>query len=176
MSIEHDHSHETPDPDSHDGHSGNPGAVGLEPLSPWDWLPRLPLRQLRLEERLTRWKQHRLLTSWLNWLEIQTGETIELGPLEIAWRASGLKFPWRTSSSTVSWDTIDPSQKAAFKLLRSSGASGPTWWCAPLRDWATSQQRVRPAMRRRAARRISGTSCSTAWVPIPSTFRAWAPW
>jgi len=93
MSIEHDHSHETPDPDSHDGHSGNPGAVGLEPLSPWDWLPRLPLRQLRLEERLTRWKQHRLLTSWLNWLEIQTGETIELGPLEIAWRASGLKRP-----------------------------------------------------------------------------------
>src|SRR5438552_2444518 len=92
MSAEHVPD-QTNDPDFHDGLGVAVGPAGSEPFDLWDWLPRLPLRQVRIEEWLVRWQRQNTHLTWLNWLESRIGGAIELGPPEVVWRASGLRRP-----------------------------------------------------------------------------------
>jgi flagellar motor switch protein FliN len=82
-----------PEPDSHGQLSDDGEAAGQAKLDLWDWLPRLSLRQVRLEDRLARWKSHERLSHTLSWLVARMGMAIDLGTPEIIWRASGLKRP-----------------------------------------------------------------------------------
>jgi len=60
---------------------------------PFGGLPRLPLRQVRLERRLAEWGHGGRLPLPLRWLEEGTGAPITLDRPEILWRASGLRRP-----------------------------------------------------------------------------------
>jgi type III secretion system YscQ/HrcQ family protein len=62
-------------------------AVDGDPMA---GLPRLSLRQLRLERRLAEWSPAGRLPPPLHWLEEWTGATITVDRPEILWRASGL--------------------------------------------------------------------------------------
>ena len=57
------------------------------------WLPRLALRQVRLERRLARWSPGGRLPFPLLWLEEAMGVPITLDQPEVLWRASGLRRP-----------------------------------------------------------------------------------
>jgi flagellar motor switch protein FliN len=91
MSTDRGAHYETPDPNSRGQLSDDGEAAVQAPLDLWDWLPRLSLRQVRLEDHLSRWKRHERLSLSLSWLEARMGAAIELGAPEIIWRASGLK-------------------------------------------------------------------------------------
>lgn len=93
MATERGIDHGTPDPDPHGRLSDEGETASQTPLDPWDWLPRLSLRQVRLEEHLARWKRHERLSHSLTWLDARMGAAIELGTPEIIWRGSGLKRP-----------------------------------------------------------------------------------
>ena len=84
---------ETPDPDPHGQLSDDGEAAGEALPGLWDWLPRLSLRQVRLEDHLARWKRHEVISHSLSWLEARMGAAIDLGTPEVIWRGSGLKRP-----------------------------------------------------------------------------------
>ena len=84
---------ETPDPDPHGQLSDDGEAAGEAPPGLWDWLPRLSLRQVRLEDRLARWKRHEVISHSLTWLEARMGAAIDLGTPEVIWAGSGLERP-----------------------------------------------------------------------------------
>jgi len=89
------------EPDSHDaievGAPRNP-AVDSEPFA---WLPRLALRQVRLERLLKQWSRNGRLPLPLRWLEEFTGAPITLEKPEVLWRASGLRRPGLVAQLTA---------------------------------------------------------------------------
>ena len=93
MSIDPGPKTMTPDPELRDHQEPAGEAVGDERHKLWSWLPRVSLRQARLEERLMRWTGNDRPRPWLGWLDDQMSHAIELGRPEIAWRASGLLRP-----------------------------------------------------------------------------------
>ncbi len=93
MSTERGAYFETPDSDPQGQLSDDGEVAGQAPLDMWDWLPRMSLRQVRLEDHLARWKRHDLLSRSFSWLEARMGAAIHLGTPEIIWRGSGLKRP-----------------------------------------------------------------------------------
>ncbi len=60
---------------------------------PFDWLPRLSGRQLRLERWLAGWARDGRLPPALEWLEVGCGGAVAVDRPEVFWRASGLKRP-----------------------------------------------------------------------------------
>ena len=74
------------------GISPDAGTEDEPALELWSWLPRLPARQVRLEERLGRWTDA-LARPWIDRLGREMSRPIELGRPEIDWRASGLGGP-----------------------------------------------------------------------------------
>jgi len=81
------------EPDSQDAL----GVAGLANPSvdpePFGRLPRLELRQVRLERRLAHWSRDGRLPISLKWLEEGVGAAITLERPEVLWRASGLRRP-----------------------------------------------------------------------------------
>jgi flagellar motor switch protein FliN len=60
---------------------------------PFGWLPRMTLRQVRLERLLAGWTPDDRLPAALRWLDELTGTPIALLRPEVLWRASGLQRP-----------------------------------------------------------------------------------
>ncbi|HKI16588.1 MAG TPA: FliM/FliN family flagellar motor switch protein [Isosphaeraceae bacterium] len=60
---------------------------------PFGWLPRMTLRQVRLERLLEGWLPDDRLPASLRWLDELMGTPIELSRPEVQWRASGLQRP-----------------------------------------------------------------------------------
>jgi flagellar motor switch protein FliN/FliY len=73
------------------GNQEEPSAA--EPGELWSWLPRLSLRQLRVEERLRSWAAQEHLRPWLDWLTGEINQAVDVAKPEILWRASGLRRP-----------------------------------------------------------------------------------
>jgi type III secretion system YscQ/HrcQ family protein len=69
-----------------------PAAPASE-IEPFDWLPRLVLPQVRLEQRLAHWSESGALRRELDRLTQGTGTAIQLDRPEVLWRASGLRRP-----------------------------------------------------------------------------------
>jgi type III secretion system YscQ/HrcQ family protein len=89
------------DQDPHDSVdvSAPPGpAFDSEPFAA---LPRLSLRQVRLERRLAPWNRDRRVPLALRWLEEGTGTSISIERPEVRWRASGLQRPSLVAQLTV---------------------------------------------------------------------------
>jgi flagellar motor switch protein FliN len=79
------------DSESHDTPKvATPRAPAVE-SDPLDWVPRLSLRQVRLERRLAQWSPGGRPPFPLRLLEDEIGTPIELDRPEILWRASGLR-------------------------------------------------------------------------------------
>jgi flagellar motor switch protein FliN len=68
---------------------------------PFDWLPRLSTRQLRLERWLARWTRDGRLAPTLEWLEVGCGGAVAVDRPEVFWRASGLNRPGMIAHLTV---------------------------------------------------------------------------
>ncbi len=76
-------------------HVVGPGARE-QPVSdsdPFGWLPRMTLRQVRLERLLEGWTPDDRLPAALRWLDELTGMPVALMRPEVVWRASGLQRP-----------------------------------------------------------------------------------
>ncbi|MFI5457704.1 MAG: FliM/FliN family flagellar motor switch protein [Isosphaerales bacterium] len=79
--------------DSHDAiEVGSPLNPGVD-SEPFAWLPRLVLRQVRLDRRLAQWSRDGRLPLPLRWLEECAGAPVTLEKPEVLWRASGLRRP-----------------------------------------------------------------------------------
>jgi flagellar motor switch protein FliN len=73
-----------------------PHAGSLEPepdCEPFDWVPRLSTRQVRMERWLADWTRDGRLPPPLEWLEASCGGAIAVDRPEVFWRASGLNRP-----------------------------------------------------------------------------------
>ncbi len=60
---------------------------------PFHWLPRMTLRQVRLERLLAGWTPDDQIPASLRWLDELTGTHVVLSRPEVVWRASGLQRP-----------------------------------------------------------------------------------
>ena len=60
---------------------------------PFDWLPKLSTRQVRLERLLAVWTRDGRLPPALEWLEAACGGEIAVDRPEVFWRPSGLNRP-----------------------------------------------------------------------------------
>jgi flagellar motor switch protein FliN len=82
---------------THDDLTGNraaaPAPATLAEGELFSWLPKLVLRQVRLERVLSRLSEPGKLPSSLSWLEKGAGTAIAMEPPEVLWRASGLGRP-----------------------------------------------------------------------------------
>jgi flagellar motor switch protein FliN len=83
----------TPDPDLAGGREDAGEAGAGPPLDVWSWLPRLPLRQVRLEQRAAEWTKSEGWTGWIDWLGSRLKQEFRLGPPEVVCRGSGLRRP-----------------------------------------------------------------------------------
>jgi len=81
------------EPDSQDALGVAGPANPAVDSGPFGWLPRLKLRQIRLERRLAHWTRDGRLPLPLQWLEEGIGAPITLEKPEVLWRASGLRRP-----------------------------------------------------------------------------------
>jgi flagellar motor switch protein FliN len=68
---------------------GAPVETGTD-SGPLGWLPRLSLRQVRLERWLQSWSRDGRLPRILDWLEAGCGGAVAVDRPEVLWRASGL--------------------------------------------------------------------------------------
>jgi flagellar motor switch protein FliN len=60
---------------------------------PFDWLPKLSTRHVRLERWLAGWTRDGRLPPALEWLEVGCGGAVAVDRPEVFWRASGLNRP-----------------------------------------------------------------------------------
>jgi type III secretion system YscQ/HrcQ family protein len=68
---------------------------------PFDWIPRLSSRQVRLERWLAGWSQEGRSPPALEWLEVGCGGAVALDRPEVFSRASGLNRPGMIAQLTV---------------------------------------------------------------------------
>ncbi len=68
---------------------------------PFDWLPRVSTRQVRLERWLAGWTRDGRLPPALEWLELGCGGAVAVDRPEVLWRASGLNRPGMIAHLTV---------------------------------------------------------------------------
>jgi flagellar motor switch protein FliN len=81
------------DPESEDAQGASAPPIQGQDSDPFAGLPRLGLRQVRLERRLARWTPNGRLPVSLKWLEDATAAPVLLEKAEVICRASGLKRP-----------------------------------------------------------------------------------
>jgi type III secretion system YscQ/HrcQ family protein len=97
-------SHETLSTIERGGHAKpvaiRPG-VSAPAGEPFDGLPKLSARQVRLERRLAAWTRDGRLPPALEWLELGCGGAVAVDPPEVVWRASGLNRPGMIAHLTV---------------------------------------------------------------------------
>ena len=83
-----------------------PGPEG----EPFDWLPKLSTRQVRLERWLAGWTHDGRLPPALEWLELGCDGAVAVDRPEVFWRASGLNRPGMiahlTAPRLVKWLAI----------------------------------------------------------------------
>jgi type III secretion system YscQ/HrcQ family protein len=68
---------------------------------PFDWLPKLSARQVRLERWLAGWTRDGRLPTALEWLEVGCGGAVAVDHPEVFWRPSGLNRPGMIAHLTV---------------------------------------------------------------------------
>jgi flagellar motor switch protein FliN len=85
-----------------DSRSGLAAPIAPEPdREPFDWLPRLSSRQVRLERWLSAWTRDGRLPPALEWLEVGCGVAVVVDRPEVFLRPSGLKRPGMIAHLTV---------------------------------------------------------------------------
>jgi flagellar motor switch protein FliN len=75
--------------------------IAAQDSEPFDWLPRLSARQVRLERWLAGWTRDDRLPPALEWLEVGCGGAVGVDRPEVFWRASGLNRPGMIAHLTV---------------------------------------------------------------------------